>query len=99
MPGLPPPGHLPRGFSGHFHNHPGVLLDNKESAGELFKALKKIPDSQRVAFTLNKIEGLNNKEIATIMNTSFYAVESLLARAKTNLKKELKNYYLQNSSK
>lgn len=80
-------------------NHPGVVLDNKEKAGELFKALKKIPDKQRLAFTLNKIEGLNNNEIAEIMNTSFYAVESLLARAKKNLKEQLKNYYLQNDVK
>jgi RNA polymerase sigma factor (sigma-70 family) len=80
-------------------NHPGVLLDNKEKAGVLFKALQKIPNNQRIAFTLNKIEGLNNQEIAEIMNTSFYAVESLLARAKTNLQKKLKNYYLQQSAK
>ena len=78
-------------------NHPGVILDNKEKASELFKALQKIPDNQRIAFTLNKIEGLNNQEIAAVMNTSFYAVESLLARAKSNLKKELKNYYSKNT--
>jgi RNA polymerase sigma-70 factor (ECF subfamily) len=80
-------------------NHPGVLLENKEKAGELFRALQQIPDNQRIAFTLNKIEGLNNQEIATIMNTSFYAVESLLARAKTSLQKKLKDYYLQQSAK
>ena len=80
-------------------NHPGVLLENKEKAGELFKALQQIPDNQRIAFTLSKIEGLNNQEIAAIMNTSFYAVESLLARAKTSLKKKLKNYYLLQSAK
>jgi RNA polymerase sigma-70 factor (ECF subfamily) len=80
-------------------NHPGVQLENKENAAILFKALKQIPDNQRVAFTLNKIEGLNNQEIAAIMNTSFYAVESLLARAKLSLKKSLKNYYLQESNK
>lgn len=80
-------------------NHPGVMLDNKEKAGELFKALKKIPNNQRIAFTLNKIEGLNNQEIAAIMNTTFYAVESLLARAKANLKKELENFYVQKSVK
>ena len=47
-------------------NHLGVILDNKEKAGELFKALQKIPDNQRIAFTLSKIEGLNNNEIAEI---------------------------------
>ena len=80
-------------------NHPGVLLENKEKAGELFKALQQIPNNQRIAFTLSKIEGLNNQEIAAIMNTSFYAVESLLARAKISLKKKLKDYYLQQSAK
>jgi RNA polymerase sigma factor (sigma-70 family) len=72
-------------------NHPGVQLEKKEDAAVLFKALQQIPDNQRIAFTLSKIEGLNNQEIAAIMNTSFYAVESLIARAKANLKKKLKN--------
>ncbi len=80
-------------------NHPGVLLDNKEKASELFKALQQIPNNQRIAFTLNKIEGLNNYEIAEIMDMSFYAVESLVARAKINLKEKLKNYYLHLSTK
>ena len=80
-------------------NHPGVLLENKEKADELFKALQQIPNNQRIAFTLSKTEGLNNQEIAAIMNTSFYAVESLLARAKISLKKKLKDYYLQQSAK
>ena len=80
-------------------NHPGVLLDNKEKAGELFKALQLIPEKQRIAFMLNKIEGLNNSEIAEIMDTSFYAVESLVARAKISLKEKLKNYYLHLSTK
>ena len=80
-------------------NHPGVVLDNKERATKLFKALQKLPDNQKIAFTLTKIEGQDNEEISMIMNTSFYAVESLLARAKANLKKELKNYYLQDAIK
>ena len=74
-------------------NHPGVLLDNKEKAAALFKALKKLPEKQRVAFTLYKIEGLPYQEIATIMNTSLYAVESLMARAKTGLRKMLEKHY------
>jgi len=74
-------------------NHPGVLLDNKEKAATLFKALKKLPKNQRVAFTLHKIEGLSYQEISEIMETSLYAVESLMVRAKTGLKKLLENYY------
>jgi len=80
--------HQPKEF-----NHPGVQLEKKERAAELFKALKQLPDKQRVAFTLHKLEGQSNQEIAEIMNTSLYAVESLMGRAKTNLKKILYNYY------
>ncbi len=70
-------------------NHPGVQLENKEKAAGLFKALKELPDNQRVAFTLHKMEGQSHQEIAAIMNLSVYAIESLMARAKTNLKKAL----------
>jgi RNA polymerase sigma-70 factor (ECF subfamily) len=74
-------------------NHPGVLMEKKEKAGELFKALEKLPGNQRVAFTLHKLEGQSYQEIAGIMNTTLYAVESLMGRAKANLKKILKTYY------
>jgi RNA polymerase sigma-70 factor (ECF subfamily) len=77
----------------NFH-HPGVLLDNKEKAAILFKALKKLPEKQKIAFTLHKIEGLSAKEVAEIMETSLYAVESLIGRAKNGLKKVLEQYYL-----
>jgi RNA polymerase sigma-70 factor (ECF subfamily) len=77
-------------------NHPGVQMEKKEKAGELFNALNKIPDKQRIAFTLHKLEGQSYQEVAEIMNTTLYAVESLMGRAKTNLKRELKNYYDKN---
>jgi RNA polymerase sigma factor (sigma-70 family) len=76
-------------------DHPGVQLEKKQRASELFSALKKIPDKQRIAFTLHKLEGQSYQEVAEIMNTSLYAVESLMARAKTNLKKALNKYYLE----
>jgi RNA polymerase sigma-70 factor (ECF subfamily) len=91
--------HGEEAYSPKEFNHPGVLLENKEKAAVLFKALKQIPEKQQIAFALNKIEGLSNEEIAVIMNTTFYAVESLLARAKSNLKKVLKDYYLQEPDK
>lgn len=73
--------------------HPGVRMENKERANELFNALRQIPDKQRTAFTLHKLEGQSYQEIAAIMNTTLYAVESLMGRAKANLRKELKKYY------
>lgn len=74
-------------------DHPGVLLEKKESAADLFKALKQLPDNQRIAFTLHKLEGQANREIAEIMGISLQAVESLMARAKRSLEKILKDYY------
>ncbi len=74
-------------------DHPGIQLEKKEKAGQLMNAMKQLPEKQRIAFTLHKIEGQSHHEIAAIMNTTLYAVESLMGRAKTNLKKILHNYY------
>jgi RNA polymerase sigma factor (sigma-70 family) len=73
--------------------HPGVQLDQKETSKVLFKAISQLPDTQRVAFTLNKVEGLSYQEISEIMENSVSAVESLMHRAKANLRKILGDYY------
>jgi RNA polymerase sigma-70 factor (ECF subfamily) len=78
-----------------FH-HPGILLDNRERAATLFKAIAKLPENQRVAFTLHKLEGISYIEVGEIMQLSVSAVESLIHRAKSNLKKDLKEYYIKN---
>lgn len=75
-------------------NHPGVSLENKEKAAVLFQAIDKLPANQKAAFTLHKLEGLSYQEVAEIMETTVSSVESLMHRAKTNLKKELTDYYL-----
>ncbi len=77
-------------------DHPGIQAEKKESAAALFWALKQIPDNQRIVFSLHKLEGQSNREIAAIMNTSLQAVESLMSRAKASLKKELNDYYQKN---
>ena len=73
--------------------HPGVVLANKERASALFKAIDLLPDNQKVAFTLCNIEGLSYQEITEVMQVSLSSIESLLFRAKTNLRKSLKDYY------
>ena len=77
-------------------NHPGVLMENKESAAELFKALQQLPDKQRIAFTLHRLEAQRHQDIAAVMELSVTAVESLIARAKGNLRQILKDYYEKN---
>jgi RNA polymerase sigma-70 factor (ECF subfamily) len=73
--------------------HPGVQLEHKEKSAVLFKALGSIPEKQKTAFILSKIEGLSYAEIAEVMETSNSSVESLLFRAKQSLQKELSTYY------
>jgi RNA polymerase sigma factor (sigma-70 family) len=77
----------------HDFNHPGVLAENKERASHLFAAMDKLPANQKTAFVLQKLEGMQQREIAAVMQVNEGAVESLLTRAKTNLRKSLQEYY------
>jgi len=72
---------------------PDEELETKERARILNWALDKLPDNQRIAFTLSKYDELSYREISLIMNTSIPSIESLLHRAKANLKKKLHRYY------
>lgn len=64
----------------------GVQPDEKiienEQLREVAAVLNTLPENQRVAFTLSKIDGFTNQEIAEIMDTTTIAVESLIYRAK-----------------
>ena len=78
------PVHEPEEF-----NHPGVQLDRKEDAAILFRLVQQLPENQRTAFILNKVEELSYREIARVLNSSESAVDSLLQRAKQNLRKKI----------
>lgn len=69
--------------------HPGVALEKKENAALLLQAIRKLPENQKVAFTLHKLENLSYEEVSQVMQTSVSAVESLMHRAKQNLRKIL----------
>jgi RNA polymerase sigma-70 factor (ECF subfamily) len=73
--------------------HPGIIEENKEKAAYLFKAIDALPENQRIAFTLSKMEQLSQKEIAEVMKIKEGAVESLLQRARQNLRKSLEDIY------
>ena len=68
-------------------------LENDEKSRILKKAILSLPENQRIAFTLHKIEELPHKEIARIMDSSVSSVESLIFRAKQTLQKKLIHYY------
>ncbi len=76
--------------------HPGIEMEQKENAKALFQAIGQLPETQKVAFTLHKIEGLAYQQISEIMETSVSSVESLMFRARKNLQRTLKGYYEKN---
>lgn len=57
----------------------------------LKNALNKLPQNQKVALILSKYQDLSYKEIAEVMEVSISSVESLLFRAKSNLRAYLVN--------
>jgi RNA polymerase sigma-70 factor (ECF subfamily) len=74
-------------------NHPGILLENKEKAVIIFKAINALPESQRVIFTLAKIDGKSYQEIIEITGKSLSSLESVMFRAKKGLQEKLANFY------
>lgn len=79
-------------------NSPDHGIHNEEDKKALHQAINRLPAQQKTAFLLNKYELLSYKEIAEVMNTSMSAVESLLFRAKSNMRRHLSSYINQNRS-
>ncbi len=73
--------------------HPGIVLENQENAKILFEAINTLPENQKTAFILAKVDGLSNPEVAEIMEMSISAIESLVFRAKNSLKEKLSNKF------
>lgn len=74
-------------------NHPGISLEKQENARLLFQVIDTLPEKQKTAFILSYIEELPRQEVADIMKISLKAVESLLQRAKKNLRNKLEKLY------
>ena len=67
-----------------------AALREADTFQEITAILDTLPDNQRIAFTLSKIDGYSNAEIADIMKTTTIAVESLIYRAKQRVGKAIK---------
>ena len=67
------------------------VIEDAELSGRVDRALKQLPERQRLALTLFHFEGMSQSEIAHVMEISDDAVESLLARARRQLKVSLKH--------
>ncbi len=66
-----------------------IDFEKKKKAEIVRKAIDDLPGKQRMALILSKYEGKSYKEIAEFMNKSLSSIESLIFRAKVNLKKKL----------
>lgn len=75
---------------------PDKVLEENETQHKIMEALNTLPDNQRIAFTLSKIEGYTNSEIAEIMNTTLVSVDSLIYRGKKNIGEKLKRILKKN---
>ncbi len=69
--------------------HPGITFENKQALQLLLQQIKQLPTQQQTALILAKIEDKSQQEVAEIMNISVKAVESLIQRAKNNLRKKI----------
>ncbi len=70
---------------------PDTLIETKENIRIIKKALDSLPEQQRIAITLSKIEGASNSMVAEIMGITTVAADSLIYRAKKNIIKYFDN--------
>ena len=71
------------------YSHPGVKIESREEVKRIMSKLNELPEKQKTALILKSIEGMTQKEITVVMNIKEKALESLLSRARANLKNNL----------
>jgi len=68
---------------------PFKSLERNETLEEITQTLDQLPERQRAALLLKVIEGLSYREIGEVLETSVASVESLIFRARNNMKQLL----------
>lgn len=68
---------------------PEFVILEKEYMDRLTDAIGRLPDKQREAFLLNRIEKKKYREIAEMMEVSVKAIEKLMHKALIKLRKEI----------
>ena len=68
---------------------PVEQIEREESDRRLAAAIARLPERQRTAITLTYDEGLSNADAAAVIGTSVSGLETLLVRAKRNLRTAL----------
>ena len=80
-------------FVNDLENNTQKKIENDDRIEVLNRALESLSEKQRTAFVLNKYDEMSYQNIADILEMSLSSVESLIHRAKINLRKKLYNYY------
>lgn len=68
---------------------PAAELQRAEASREVRAAILNLPENQRMALVLTRYDEMSYEEAAEVMGVSLKAIESLLHRAKRNLRKTL----------
>jgi RNA polymerase sigma-70 factor (ECF subfamily) len=71
---------------------PDVLFDVHQKQAVLERFIHELPERQQLAVNLCFYEGLSNNEAAQIMGVKVKALQSLVMRAKTTLRSNVKRY-------
>ena len=68
-------------------------LNTSYEAQKIQEAIDELPENQKIAFVLNKVDDLSYKRVAEIMDISLSSVESLIHRARKKLQKKLSSIH------
>jgi RNA polymerase sigma-70 factor (ECF subfamily) len=68
---------------------PEFILEEKEYSERFEKALALLPEGQRIAFMLNRVEGKKHQEIADLLGLSKKAVEKRIYAALKTLRTQI----------
>ena len=71
------------------HETPASELQRRQAHAGILRAVASLPSKQKLALELQQFKGCSYADIAEVLGCSISAVESLLFRARTNLRKLL----------
>lgn len=78
--------------------NPEEIMSQDERVAFIYAQIGRLPENQRIVFTLHKLEGMSYTEITEVTDFSLSSVESLMFRAKKQLKYSLSDLFKENES-
>ncbi|HEX8563052.1 MAG TPA: sigma-70 family RNA polymerase sigma factor [Flavobacterium sp.] len=70
---------------------PEFILEESEFKNKLQKAISNLPEAQRTAFLMHRIDGKKYSEIAEALSVSVKTIEKRISGALVSLRKEIEN--------